>query len=193
MVVNYSKWDRLAASLDEGAVEAAPALPPWAAAASGAAEGPALSPTDPSRVAAMRNLLDEIDDARRPHLLLAIEWLERASKIFGHGEVPSDGDCPFNQGDPAWYWFCLLANKPHVTLHGPYRPLLARYRTAREQCVVEGLCQGRNRAIPRRFNLAVFRARAFEEQRPCFETVPRDDHSSKNQPKRVENDRDMSL
>ena len=46
------------------------------------------------------------------------------------------------------------------------------------------------------FNVAstwVFRARAFQKQHSRFETVPRDDHSSKNQPKRVENDRDMSL
>ena len=47
-----------------------------------------------------------------------------------------------------------------------------------------------------RFNVAstwLFRARAFEKQQSCFETVPRDDHSSKSQPKRVENDRDTSL
>ena len=31
------------------------------------------------------------------------------------------------------------------------------------------------------------------EKHPCFETVPRDDRSSKNQPKRVETGRDMSL
>ena len=35
----------------------------------------------------------------------------------------------------------------------------------------------------------MFRARAFENSRSCFETVPRDDHSSPNQPKRVGNDR----
>jgi len=32
----------------------------------------------------------------------------------------------------------------------------------------------------------VLRARAFREKHPRFETVPRDDRSSKNQPKRVE-------
>ena len=47
-----------------------------------------------------------------------------------------------------------------------------------------------------RFNVAstwAFRARAFQDQHACFETVPRDDQSSKNQPKRVETDRDRSL
>ena len=47
-----------------------------------------------------------------------------------------------------------------------------------------------------RFNVAstlVFRARAFRKKHPRFETVPRDDRSSKNQPKRVENGRDRSL
>ena len=38
-----------------------------------------------------------------------------------------------------------------------------------------------------------FRARAFQKKTFTVETVPRDDHSSKNQPKRVENDRDRSL
>ena len=51
---------------------------------------------------------------------------------------------------------------------------------------------GSTRVIQRRFNLAVPRARV-QNQRPCFETDPRDDHSPKNQPKRVESDRDMSL
>ncbi|KAK7232929.1 hypothetical protein SO694_0003625 [Aureococcus anophagefferens] len=39
----------------------------------------------------------------------------------------------------------------------------------------------------------MFRARAFREKHSRFETTPRDDRSSKNQPKRVENGRDMSL
>ena len=33
----------------------------------------------------------------------------------------------------------------------------------------------------------------FQKKRPSFETLKRDDHSSKDQPKRVENDRDRSL
>jgi hypothetical protein len=49
----------------------------------------------------------------------------------------------------------------------------------RERCNVASTC--------------VFRARAFRKKHPRFETVPRDDRSSKNQPKRVENGRDMSL
>ena len=36
-------------------------------------------------------------------------------------------------------------------------------------------------------------ARAFQKQHPRFESAPRDDRSSKNQPKRAENDRDRSL
>ena len=51
---------------------------------------------------------------------------------------------------------------------------------------------GRTREIQRRFNLSVPRARV-PKKHPRFETVPRDDRSSKNQPKRVENDRDMRL
>ena len=37
-----------------------------------------------------------------------------------------------------------------------------------------------------------FRARAFQEQHPRSETVPSDDRSSKNQPKRAENGRERS-
>ena len=37
------------------------------------------------------------------------------------------------------------------------------------------------------------RARAFRKQHPCFESAPRDDRSSKNQPKRVETGRARSL
>ena len=136
-MVDYGKWDKFAAALDDASVERCPPAPPWVA--DDTAGGDGTDPTDPTRVAAMRNLLDEIDDARRPHLEAAIAWLERASACFAHGEAPSDGDCPFNQGDEAWFWFCLLANKPHVTLHGPYRPLLARHRSAKEQCFAEGL------------------------------------------------------
>ena len=136
-MVDYGKWDKFAAALDDASVERCPPAPPWVADDTGGGDG--TDPTDPTRVAAMRNLLDEIDDARRPHLEAAIGWLERASACFAHGEAPSDGDCPFNQGDEAWFWFCLLANKPHVTLHGPYRPLLARHRSAKEQCFAEGL------------------------------------------------------
>ena len=36
-------------------------------------------------------------------------------------------------------------------------------------------------------------ARAFRKQHPRVESAPRDDRSSKNQPKRAENDRDRSL
>ena len=43
-------------------------------------------------------------------------------------------------------------------------------------------------AGPGSCNVGVFRARAFEDQRLCVATVPRDDRSSKNQPKRVGND-----
>ena len=39
----------------------------------------------------------------------------------------------------------------------------------------------------------MFRARASEKQRSCLKTVPRDDHSSKSQPKRAETDRERSL
>ena len=39
----------------------------------------------------------------------------------------------------------------------------------------------------------MFRARAFRKQYPRFESAPRDDRSSKSQPKRVENGRDRSL
>ena len=52
--------------------------------------------------------------------------------------------------------------------------------------------QGRTRVIQRRFNVSVPRARV-PEKHPRFETVPRDDRSSKDQPKRVENGRDMRL
>ena len=52
---------------------------------------------------------------------------------------------------------------------------------------------GSKRVIQRHFNLDVPRARACKKQRSCFETVPRDDHSSNNQPERVENDPDMNL
>ena len=38
-----------------------------------------------------------------------------------------------------------------------------------------------------------FRARAFQKRHLRFEIVPRDDRSSKNQPKRGENDRARSL
>ena len=52
------------------------------------------------------------------------------------------------------------------------------------------------REARRRFNVAstrVFRARAFRKPHPRFESAPRDDRSSKNQPKRAENERDRSL
>jgi hypothetical protein len=52
---------------------------------------------------------------------------------------------------------------------------------------------GRKRVIQRRFNVSVPRACAFQKKHPRFESAPRDDRSSKNQPKRVENDRDKSL
>jgi hypothetical protein len=52
---------------------------------------------------------------------------------------------------------------------------------------------GGESAMRRRFNVSVPRARAFREKHPRVDTVPSDDRSSKNQPKRVENGRDRSL
>ena len=49
-------------------------------------------------------------------------------------------------------------------------------------------CLGKKRDSTR-----VCRARAFQNKRPRVETVPRDDRSSKNQPKRVDTDRPRSL
>ena len=46
--------------------------------------------------------------------------------------------------------------------------------------------------IPRRFDVGVPRARAFQKAQSRFEIVPGDDPSSKKQPKRVEDDRDRS-
>ena len=45
--------------------------------------------------------------------------------------------------------------------------------------------------IQRRFNVGVFEA--IPKSHPCFEFAPRDDRSRKNEPKRVENDRETSL
>ena len=53
--------------------------------------------------------------------------------------------------------------------------------------------RGRTRVIQVRFNVSVPRARVPKKTHPCFEAVPRDDRSSKNQPKRVKNGRDRSL
>lgn len=141
---SYARWDAFAAALGGDAVDSEPARPKWAPPTEEPkAVADPSAPYDPTRVAAMRELLDEIDAGRRPALLAAIEWLERAAEAIKHGAAPDDADCPFNPGDEAWFWFVLLANKPHITLHGPYRPLCARHRSPREQAVLEGLCCAR--------------------------------------------------
>ena len=70
-------------------------------------------------------------------------------------------------------------------LPGARHPAASLYEAARRL--------GSKRVIQRRFDVRVPRASVPEEKHPRFETVPRDDRSSKNQPKRVENGRDRSL
>ena len=57
---------------------------------------------------------------------------------------------------------------------------------------VRGHVQGRKRVIQRRFNVGGLEATP-ERKHPCFKFALRDDRSSKNEPKRVENDQDTSL
>ena len=128
---DYSRWDNIKDSDDDATAPAPAPLPPQ--------KPQSDQPLDPTNVAAMRELLHEIDDGRRPHLLAAIEWVEAARATLDRGEAVDDGQCPFDRGSEPWFWFLLLANKPHITLHGPHKPLLARHRSPREQCQVEGL------------------------------------------------------
>ena len=128
---DYSRWDAIKDSDDDATAPAPAPMPPQ--------KPQSDQPLDPTNVAAMRELLHEIDDGRRPHLLAAIEWVEAARATLDRGEAVDDGQCPFDRGSEPWFWFLLLANKPHITLHGPHKPLLARHRSPREQCQVEGL------------------------------------------------------
>ena len=117
---DYSRWDAIKDSDDDATAPAPAPLPPQ--------KPQSDQPLDPTNVAAMRELLHEIDDGRRPHLLAAIEWVEAARATLDRGEAVDDGQCPFDRGSEPWFWFLLLANKPHITLHGPHKPLLARHR-----------------------------------------------------------------
>ena len=82
-MVDYGKWDKFAAALDDASVERCPPAPPWVADDTGGGDG--TDPTDPTRVAAMRELLDEIDDGRRASLKAAIGWVEHAAECFKNG------------------------------------------------------------------------------------------------------------
>jgi Asp-tRNA(Asn)/Glu-tRNA(Gln) amidotransferase A subunit family amidase len=117
---DYSRWDNIKDSDDDATAPAPAPMPPQ--------KPQSDQPLDPTNVAAMRELLHEIDDGRRPHLLAAIEWVEAARATLDRGEAVDDGQCPFDRGSEPWFWFLLLANKPHITLHGPHKPLLARHR-----------------------------------------------------------------
>ena len=127
--IDYAKWDALVISDDE---EDHPVPVP---APVPAVPNTANRPFDPTRVAAMGKLLDEIDDGRRGALAKAIRWVEHAKECFENGVMPDDTACPFNRGEEPWFWFLLLTNTPHATLHGPYLPLLPRHRSAREESV----------------------------------------------------------
>ena len=120
---DYSRWDNIKDSDDDATAPAPAPLPPQ--------KPQSDQPLDPTNVAAMRELLHEIDDGRRPHLLAAIEWVEAARATLDRGEAVDDGQCPFDRGSEPWFWFLLLANKPHITLHGPHKPRLARQSGAR--------------------------------------------------------------
>ena len=67
---DYSRWDNIKDSDDDATAPAPAPLPPQ--------KPQSDQPLDPTNVAAMRELLHEIDDGRRPHLLAAIEWVEAA-------------------------------------------------------------------------------------------------------------------
>ena len=114
---DYSRWDNIKDSDDDATAPAPAPRPPQ--------KPQSDQPLDPTNVAAMRELLHEIDDGRRPHLLAAIEWVEAARATLDRGEAVDDGQCPFDRGSEPWFWFLLLANKPHITLHGPHKPFLA--------------------------------------------------------------------
>ena len=115
---DYSRWDNIKDSDDDATAPAPAPMPP-------PQKPQSDQPLDPTNVAAMRELLHEIDDGRRPHLLAAIEWVEAARATLDRGEAVDDGQCPFDRGSEPWFWFLLLANKPHITLHGPHKPRLA--------------------------------------------------------------------
>ena len=59
--------------------------------------------------------------------------------------------------------------------------------------VVLSPSSGRERGDSTSLQRDFFRARAFREKHPRFETAPRDDRSSENQPKRAERGRERSL
>ena len=59
-------------------------------------------------------------------------------------------------------------------------------------CEVKAKMQGRKRVIQGRFDVGVLEA-IPRGKHPRLGFVPRDDRSSKNEPNRLENDRDMSL
>ena len=101
---DYSRWDNIKDSDDDATAPAPAPMPPQ--------KPQSDQPLDPTNVAAMRELLHEIDDGRRPHLLAAIEWVEAARATLDRGEAVDDGQCPFDRGSSRGSGFCCWRTSP---------------------------------------------------------------------------------
>ena len=122
---DYSRWDNIKDSDDDATAPAPAPMPPQ--------KPQSDQPLDPTNVAAMRELLHEIDDGRRPHLLAAIEWVEAARATLDRGEAVDDGQCPFDRGSDAnprrpWARAGTTRRCPCARCWGPHSPAKRRSR-----------------------------------------------------------------